>query len=253
MTNYPWYDSGWLHAYAQAQDIVKQQYPSRLSEFVEAFEPLRTRSDFQVTKQQILAPEILHESRELIENLDINQLGKQELFSFGRLVVSDHPYFNQLQDSLTTRVGNTVGEEVEPSYNFLSLYNDLGICRVHMDALWAKWTLDVCIDQTAPWPIYISQVRPWPEQIDYQHHDPDWEDKIKRAPQNVFTTYNLKAGESIIFSGSSQWHYRERIVRATKSNYCNLIFFHYIPKGTQPLVWPNQWADFFFHTRAETS
>ena len=79
-----------------------------------------------------------------------DELEKQELFNFGRLVVHDHPYFNQIQNTMTDLVSEIAQEPVEAYYNFLSLYNNLGVCEVHMDALSAKWTLDVCINQSDP-------------------------------------------------------------------------------------------------------
>jgi hypothetical protein len=63
-----------------------------------------------------------------------------------------------MQRELVARVSDLVGEEVEPSYNFLSLYTRMGIFEPHLDAPSAKWTLDICIDQSEPWPIYFSQI-----------------------------------------------------------------------------------------------
>lgn len=49
-------------------------------------------------------------------------------------------------------------EAVEAGYNaFLSLYDRLGVCPVHLDSPEAKWTLDLYIDQSVCWPIQVSQ------------------------------------------------------------------------------------------------
>jgi len=104
-------------------------------------------------------------------------------------------------------------------------------------------TLDVCIDQSEIWPIHFSQAITWPE--DFQYEDTDWEERIKTDPAHTFRSYELTPGNGIIFSGSSQWHYRDRIVRAARENFCHLVFLHYIPKGTRVLSSPKKWAEHF--------
>lgn len=237
----PWYDSGWLRAYRRARRIVALLYPDRLPEFLDAFSVLRTDPGFQVTALERPFDSATRETmRAFIRTLDHSEAEKHEMLRFGRLVVHDHPLFNDLQKTLTERVGEIVGEPVEPCYNFLSLYNNLGVCRVHMDAPSAKWTVDYCIEQSSLWPIYISQVRPWPE--DWEHPGSGWEAAVKNDPENRFGAYRLEEGQAIVFGGSSQWHYRERIERVSQANFCHLVFFHFIPRGTRSLVFPEEWA-----------
>jgi len=242
--NYPWYDSQWLNSYVQAKKLIKQHYPALLEEFIQTMDVFKTRPDFQVKKLSNILDEVtLQEIKELTENLLTDELEKQELFKFGRLVEHDHPYFNKMQKTFTELVSEIVQEPVEPYYNFLSLYNNLGVCEVHMDALSAKWSLDICIDQSEPWPIYLSQVLPWPENLNNIGNN--WESQIINDTGNNFSEYNLKPGEGIVFAGSSQWHYRDRIIQKRKTNYCHLIFFHFIPKGTRDIVDPSKWAGLF--------
>jgi hypothetical protein len=241
---YPWYDSQWLCSYVQAKEIIKQHRPALLQEFIQTLSVFETQSDFQVEKlNNPLKEQTLEEISRLIKESKKNDLEKQELFRFGRLIVHDHPYCNELQKSLTDLVSEIAQEAVEPYYNFLSLYNNLGVCEVHMDAPYAKWTLDICIEQSAPWPIYFSQTRPWPE--DFSASGQDWQAQIKGNPENIFTKFTLNSGEGIVFSGSSQWHYRERIQQQSRNNYCHLIFFHYIPEGSSQFIKPSSWGDFF--------
>lgn len=242
--SYPWYDSNWLIDYVRVKNFIQQHYPEKYTHFIEAFEPLRTRHDFQVIKlDNIFDNQTLQKARTLIQNLKSQEREKHEFFSFGRLVVHDHPFFNELQESLTDVVSEAVKEPVEPYYNFLSLYTDFGFCQVHMDAPEAKWTLDCCIEQSETWPIYFSQVQSWPET--FVSKDENWQRQIKEDPSNVFSAYFLKEREAIIFSGSSQWHYRDRIPQITKKNFCHLVFFHYIPKGTREIIDPQNWSDLF--------
>jgi hypothetical protein len=240
---FPWYDSGWLSNYVRAKQLIQTEYPDKYADFVNKFQPLRTNLDFQTIKiDRLFDRAIIIEIQNLITKLQQAEIEQHEIFRFGRLVVHDLDYFNQLQAKITPLVSELVGEPVEPSYNFLSLYNNLGVCRVHMDAPYAKYTLDACIEQSHPWPIYFSQVQAWPE--NFEHRD-DWERAILTDPHNTFTEWELSAGEAVIFSGSSQWHYRQRIPQQLERNFCHLIFFHFMPCGMSGTIDPDNWAKIF--------
>lgn len=160
-------------------------------------------------------------------------------------MVHDHPFFTELQERTVALVSEAAGEPVEASYNFLSLYGRLGVCPAHMDSPESKWTLDLCVNQSAPWPIHFSQVCPWPESEMGAPQDADWESQIKRSPSLHFTAHTLQPGQAALFSGSSQWHYRDAISKAPGGQVCDLLFFHFIPRGTAELVRPRNWARLF--------
>ncbi len=140
-------------------------------------------------------------------------------------------------------VSELAGEAVEPAYNFLSLYTQLGICEPHMDAPKAKWTLDVCIEQSSAWPIYFSQTVPWPE--DFSYSGKDWQEYIKDQSDLRFNSCSLHPGEAVLFSGSSQWHYRDGYSGLGNNSFCNLLFFHFLPEGTRKIVEPTNWPELF--------
>ncbi len=215
-----------------------------MQEFVSAFDVFRTRPDFEVKHlPRLFDDEIIAELKNIINKLEFGDKTIGELRSFGRFVEWNLPYVTDLQKQITDLVGEHVGEPVEPCYNFLSLYKELGVCKVHMDAPFAKWTVDLCIEQSATWPIYFSNIVPWPE--NWKDPGAGWEDEIKNDPANKFAAFEMQAGEAIIFSGSSQWHYRNAIERAQDTNFCHLLFFHFIPAGTSALTKPANWKDIF--------
>jgi len=114
-----------------------------------------------------------------------------------------------------------------------------------MDAPQAKWTLDLCIDQAAPWPIYFSEVQPWPDSVAEAWRNEGWENTIKQSRSLEFIPFTLQPGQAVIFSGSSQWHYRDPMPDASGKQFSTLLFFHFIPKGTAELVRPKNWARLF--------
>lgn len=243
-TTLPWYDSPWLQAYLKAKAIISEIRPDALKEFESAMAVFRAPGQFQTKHlSDVLTADELSSVIAIIAGLQQEELEKHELMGFGRMVVHDHPEFTRLQHTFTDRVSELAGEELEVSYNFLSLYNNLGVCQPHMDAPSAKWTLDICLDQSEPWPISFSQVVPWPE--DFRLVQDDWRQQIVADPALEFSTHAPEVNEAILFTGANQWHYRDRISRGQAQNYCHLLFFHYIPKGSRDLLEPENWAKLF--------
>ena len=240
----PWYDSLWRCQFDAALHVINCVRPSMRAEFIAAFERLRTRPDFQLRKlQRVFDDEIMNLIRETIRTLPPDRLEHHELENFGRLVVHNHEVFTRLQRTIVPLASELAGEPLEPAYNFLSLYSELGICEPHVDAPSAKWTLDLCIDQSDIWPIHFSQVVPWPGEM--PGGPEGWQDRIKKSAELKFASCSLEPGEAVWFAGSSQWHYRDRIPRRSASEYCNLLFFHFIPEGMARIVNPRNWSDLF--------
>ena len=243
---YPWYDSQWLGEYSRCTALIEQVKPEALPGFVEALSVFQTRPDFKTRVLESVFDEAeLGEIRRHVVALQPADLELHEARTFGRFVVHSHPYFTELQERTVPLVSEAVGEDVEASYNFLSLYGGLGVCAPHLDAPDAKWTLDLCLNQSRPWPIYISQVEPWPLSGGERLSDVEWEQAIKEVPARHFTPYTLRPGEAVVFSGSSQWHYRDAIPATDTRQFCDLLFFHFIPKGSAELVKPHNWPRLF--------
>ena len=241
---FPWYDSIWLSQYATARAYLAEHHPRRLSDFLAALEPLRTRDDFEVLElRSLLDADEVGRISALVKSLPLEALEMHEIDGFGRFVVHDEPTLRALHSSMADRVSDRVGERVEPHYSFLSLYTKLGRCPVHMDAPSAKWTLDICIDQSEPWPIHLSQIVPWPE--GFADQGGDWAGRVMSDTQHRFTSYVLDPGDALVFSGSSQWHYRQPLPRPGGRTFATLLFFHFIPVGTRELVRPEEWARLF--------
>lgn len=241
---FPWYDSPWLDQFVRAKELIAERYPNRLADFLAAFEPLRTRRDYQVTLLDgVIDESVTAKIKDVIRSLKARDLETHEMAKFGRWVVHDHPMLTELQATTTELVSRVAGEEVEPCYNFLSMYTKLGRCAVHMDAPSAKWTLDICVDQSEVWPIHFSQIVPWPEDFSYEGND--WSQHILTDPQNRFSSFSLNPGQALLFSGSSQWHYRDPLTPKGPNGFCHLLFFHFVPKGTSEIVDSRNWARIF--------
>jgi hypothetical protein len=243
--NYPWYDSPWLSSYVRAKAYMKVKQPKRYDEFVNCLEVLKTQKDFKTLDLgTLLEGPTLKEANRIVQEKKTPQWETHELARFGRFALHDHSYFTKLQESLTEKVSKWAGEECEPCYNFFSMYLSDGKLPPHMDAPSAKWTLDICLDQSQIWPLYVSKRRDWPE--DFDCNQSDWQSSIVDDADNSFDEYHLEPGQALLFSGSSQWHYREPLAnKGDSAAFCDMLHLHYVPKGCAEFIHPKNWAKYF--------
>ena len=166
--------------------------------------------DFKVRRLTgVLDAARLNQVRETIAAIPPDRLEAKERQRFGRSVVHNLPEFTALQRELLPLASEVAGEPLEISYNFLSLYSQAGVCEPHIDAPNAKWTLDICIDKSVSWPLFVSQTVEWPEA--FSCADGDWRGAKFGDPSLAFEPFEIEPGGGLVFSGSSQWHYRPAI------------------------------------------
>ena len=117
---------------------------------------------------------------------------------FRRRGAHNVPFFVHIHQQLKDTASEIFEEPVKPSYVYLSLYNENGVCPFHTDRPQCKYTIDYCIDQDEEWPIWVD-------------------DK----------PYILQTNDALCYSGTDSPHWREKI----KGKYCWLAFFHFVPEG----------------------
>lgn len=140
----------------------------------------------------------IHELRRIYEGTPYHDLGEPEHNKFNRWYWHNLPLLRRLHYSsaLASVAEKVFPEAVKPSYVFLSMYGEGGICPLHTDRPQCKYTIDLCISQRNTWPIIIS-------------------DK----------PYVLEPNQAVAYSGTDHPHYRNVI---DEGNFCNLAFFHYV-------------------------
>ncbi|MCP4914155.1 MAG: hypothetical protein GY909_13670 [Oligoflexia bacterium] len=228
LKKFPWYDSEWLSHFVRLKNHYIAHSKNDLDLLLERTNILRTDKSFKpVVLKNVLSDDVFTKIKKIIEEIEEDKLKDYEKEEFGRKILHNHPYFNEIHNDLINLVSEKVGEEVEASYNFLSLYKEDAKCPLHLDAPSAKWTLDICIDQSVDWPIYFSEIIDWPDR--FENFGSHWESEVLK--NNKFNQYILKPNEGVIFSGSSQWHYRDSIRKLGDNEHSHLLFFHFAPKG----------------------
>jgi hypothetical protein len=241
--NLPWYDSWWLTKYLRAKAFVARHYPEQLNAFTEAFVPLKTAKDFQLqVHDRFFDDDQIQTIQRTIQFIKPDLLETHELSDMGRFAIHNHPMLDELHATVAPLVGECVGERVEPLYTFIALYNRNGQCPIHLDSPVTKWTVDFCMEQSRAWPISFSKVVPWPEEFDRSR---GWEERIKSSEEYGFSSVTMEPGQTVIFSGSSQWHFREPFNGPGAGSHCNILCLHYVPAGMKEVSEWKSWEGSF--------
>jgi len=235
-----WYDSHFLRHLNAAKHYLAIVRPDALDDFTAGFAPLQPAPGSGLKTIDALFDDATRAKiKHIVATLPEDTVEHDEVEEFGRRIVHDHPYFLELQAQVMPLASELVGIELKTGYNFLSLYGGKGKCDPHMDHPMSMFTLDYCIDQSHEWPIHFSQMVDWPSLSSFT----DWEpSQLLNDPAIHFEPRVLQPNQALLFTGSSQWHYRNAI---TPGGFCNLLFFHYYPAGCEDLIRSGSWVRHF--------
>lgn len=183
--------------------------------------------------KQLFDP-ITHEAIKqfLDERVPLMSVGVDET-DFVRTYAHNVPYFVGIHYQLAEYASTIFGEKVKPSYSFLSMYQDNGICPLHIDRPQCRYTIDYLIrqDQPEPWPILIGD-HMTDEQRQALDESDDGHPKSDEAIQARIEAENwhealLSPNDAVCYSGTHSWHYRpKRLVGKA-----DLVFFHFVPEA----------------------
>lgn len=163
---------------------------------------------------------LLKKIRNICENIKEKQLGEVDENEFFRRSLHNHPTLNVLHKSyVEPRACQLFKEELKASYVYTSLYDTgKGFCPVHTDRPQCYRTIDVCVNQKRPWPIYVLS------QLDHPELDLENEESIKKLSEEFI----LEPGDALLYSGTEFPHWRNKI---QPDNFCDLVFFHFVNKN----------------------
>lgn len=150
---------------------------------------------------------------------------------FHRRYAHNPPYLVGIHRQLTDYASDLFGERLKPSYVFLSIYNERGICPLHVDRDQCYRTIDYLIDEDVdePWPIHIGSMMNDDERAEVMASNSAPTGRkataIKRG--TTFDECVISPNDAVCYSGTHQWHYRNQIVGRS----ARLAFFHFVPEG----------------------
>jgi hypothetical protein len=192
----------------------------------------RDRTTNAVTVARQLFDPITHEALKAFirDRVPMMSVGVDDK-DFVRRYAHNVPYFVNIHRQLTEFASEQFGEPLKPSYSFLSMYDDNGICPLHVDRPQCYRTIDYLIqqDQAEPWPIRIGEAmsdeqRQALDESGAGH--PQTEDEIAdRITAETWTDVLLESNDAVLYSGTHQWHYRPERLKGR----ADLVFFHFAP------------------------
>ncbi len=149
---------------------------------------------------------------------------------FVRTYAHNVPFFVHIHQQLQSLASEIFNEPVKPSYCFLSMYKENGICPLHIDRPQCRYTIDYLIrqDQQEPWPIHISDPMSDEERTaidDSGSGHPIGDEIDGRIAKENWHTVLLKPNDAVCYSGTHSWHYRSERLKGN----ADLIFFHFVP------------------------
>jgi hypothetical protein len=166
----------------------------------------------------------------LDERVPLMSLGLDESV-FVRLYAHNVPFFVNIHNKLTDVASDIFGCKLKPSYSFLSMYKDGGICPLHVDRPQCRYTIDYLIrqDQAEPWPIHIAQPVSDEQREEILREGighPTGDTLTELLDKETFTTVDLMPNDAVCYSGTHSWHYRSQPLIGT----ADLVFFHFVPE-----------------------
>ena len=149
--------------------------------------------------------------------------------NFTRRYMHNNPWFVHVHGQLTELASELCGEKLKPSYSFLSMYDEYGICPLHIDNKRQCYrTLDYLIRQSPdePWPLYVGGLMT-DEEVAWIGHagQPGTVEGIEQVKRDTdWNVVNLMPNDAVIYSGTHSWHYRDRLSEGTADS----VFFHFV-------------------------
>ena len=117
---------------------------------------------------------------------------------------------------LTPIVSQLVGRELLPTYDYLRIYREGDICRVHSDRLSCEHSLSLTLD--------YSDGEVWPIEVEKQRTDPSARVE-EDFGADVFSSVPLKVGDALLYQGV---HHRHGRVTPNPNAWSVHLFLHWV-------------------------
>ncbi len=175
--------------------------------------------------QQLVAPEVAHVFMlALKKDLGPDALPLSQIPEFPNLPsrpafeIYGHHYPPMLFFlwGLTPVVSEIVGRKLLPTYDYLRLYREGDICRVHHDRPSCEHSLSLALDYSdgVVWPIEVEKVRSQPS----AHVDEDF-------GSQSFASLDLNVGDALLYQGVQHRHGR---LRPNPNAWSAHLFLHWV-------------------------
>ena len=172
---------------------------------------------------------------------DPDALPAPEIGLLGRYKLNNDPIFAAAFDHARRFVEQAVGKAVQPVYSMFVRYVAGGRLPVHLDSLDSQYSIGLCIDRSASWPIHCSKVVDAPMDVDLQ----DWSaDAVRADPALDWRSCDPQPGEAVFFASAHQWHCRDPLGEGHSRPY-DMVYFSFVDPAAYDLLYPSRWVEGF--------
>ena len=150
---------------------------------------------------------------------------------FVRRYRHNDPFFVAIHQQLAKFASDLFAQKLKPSYVFLSMYENDGICPLHIDRPQCYRTIDYLIrqDDPDPWPIHIGGLHT-DDEIAQINESGEGHPKGSAIDERIWAetweTALITPNDAVCYSGTHQWHYRSQRLKGR----ADLAFFHFVPE-----------------------
>jgi len=119
---------------------------------------------------------------------------------------------------LTPIVSEVVGKDLLPTYDYLRIYRDGDLCRVHHDRLSCEHSLSLTLDYSdgVPWKLEIGQ------------HETDPSSKVEEDfGDEPFASLEMRVGDAVLYKGV---HHRHGRVTPNPNGWSIHLFLHWVDR-----------------------
>jgi hypothetical protein len=119
---------------------------------------------------------------------------------------------------LTPIVSEVVGKDLLPTYDYLRIYRDGDVCRVHHDRLSCEHSLSLTLD--------YSDGVPW--NLDVERRETDPSSKVEENfGDESFASLEMNVGDAVLYRGV---HHRHGRVTANPNGWSIHLFLHWVDR-----------------------
>ena len=120
---------------------------------------------------------------------------------------------------LTPLVNQLVGKDLLPTYDYLRIYREGDLCRVHFDRPSCQHSLSLTLD--------YSDGTPWPLEVGKSWHDQPNSSVEPDFGEEPFASIPMEVGDAVLYRGTNHRHGR---VTPNPNGWSAHLFLHWVER-----------------------
>ncbi len=235
----PWYDGKVNDRIAIARHYLAQVAPAALPRFDQRLALFRANPQLELNSHRNFLPaDVYGDLQDYLAGLAPDQFKQGEITLLGRVKLNDQAAFKPAFDCAQALLERQLGRPLRQSYSMFVRYFSDGRLPVHLDSLDSQYSVGICINRSASWPMRCSSIIDEPLSIALE----GWsEQSVLNDPVLDWTTLDPEPNEAFVFAPAHQWHWRDAIGPGQEQPY-DMLYFSFVDAAGYDLLRPARWS-----------